>query len=252
MPWGASGHYLLWGELQVIQASEQVKIGTQTVEFFSRLESLRRRRGIFGGLEHAAVRVRRALFENWRILFYCDLQGQALSGASYLPKHLSVERKSQSSEIGEKDWQAVFKIWDPRLSRRTFAQRFARGANMWLLRSQEEVAAYGWTLTGGMIQPHYCYQLGEMDVHLFDFTVLPEFRQQGINSVLVNHILQELGAEGKARAYIESYEWNRPMLRSLARTRFRPFAKAYVRFFLGRTIIEWRNPPHIMGAVHHS
>jgi len=123
---------------------------------------------------------------------------------------------------------------------------------MWLVRSQEEVAAYGWTLTGGMIQPHYCYQLGEMDVHLFDFMVLPEFRQQGINSALVNHILRELGAEGKARAYIESYEWNRPMLKSLSRTSFRPFAKAYVRFFLGRTIIEWRNPPHVVGPVYDS
>jgi len=232
----------------LIQANPPVAMSDQVGEFFSRLASFCRRHGIIGAVEEARVRAHRALFQNWKILFYCDLQGQAVCGKPpELPSGAAIERKSRSSEMSEKDWQAIFKIWDPRLSRRAFAQRFARGATMWLVRTGEEIAGYGWTLRGGTIQPDY-YQLGEKDVHLFDFMVLPEFRRQGINCMLVNHIAQALAAEGRARAYIETYEWNHSMLKSLERTNFRACGKAHKRFLQGHTVVTWSDPPTWVGT----
>ena len=128
-------------------------------------------------------------------------------------------------------------IWNARLCRKIFAERFMKRSTMWLVRSDEKFAGYGWTMTGCTFESHY-HPMGEHDVHLFDFMVFPISGWQGINSTLVSHTLQQSAAENKVRAYIETSEWNLPMLTSLRRTGFQSFGTARKISFLGHTIVE--------------
>ena len=109
---------------------------------------------------------------------------------------------------------------------------------MWAVRSQGKFAGYGWTLPGGTMEPHY-YLLGKEDVHFFDFMIFPEYRGRHINSSLVNYILCQLAAEGKARAYIETSEWNHSEIRSLCRTSFLRTGIARKAALLGRVFVLW-------------
>jgi len=87
-------------------------------------------------------------------------------------------------------------FWNPKLAHQSMKERFGLGASLWLIKSRDKLAGYGWTLRGGTVEPHY-FPLGQDDVHLFDFHVFPHYRGQGMNPFLVIHILRSLAAEGR-------------------------------------------------------
>ena len=118
---------------------------------------------------------------------------------------------------------------------------------MWLIRCEDQLAGYGWTITGRTIAPHY-HPLGTNDVHMFDFLVFPEYRGRRINPSLVDHILNQLSAKGRTRAYIEVREWNHAQLISLAKTRFRLLGVARKVSLFGRTFVEWPGAPGQPGS----
>ncbi len=117
-------------------------------------------------------------------------------------------------------------------------ERFDLGASLWLIRSQDKLAGYGWTLRGRTVEPHY-FSIGRDDVHLFDFHVFPQFRGQGMNPFLVIYILCSLASEGAGRAFIEAAEWNQPQLSSLAKTPFRHLGLAKKWTIFGRNVVVW-------------
>jgi ribosomal protein S18 acetylase RimI-like enzyme len=196
------------------------------------------RHGFRRTLGQTAAVVRRGILQNRKVLYCCDLR--ALSPMS-LADGLTVERREKLENIGEDEWNQIATVIDLERARRTCRNHFAAGALMWLIRANGSVAAYGWTLTGGTLEPYF-YPLGERDVHLFDFLTFPEYRGRHINSSLVNFILSRLAAEGKVRAYLETWEWNDSMLRSLRRTSFKQMALARKTTLLGHTFVEWTVP----------
>jgi ribosomal protein S18 acetylase RimI-like enzyme len=191
-----------------------------------------KRHGFRQTLARSPSVVFRRMFENRKILFYCDLRTISATGPA---DGLTVERKTRLEEIAECDWDGIAAVINPELARRVIAKGFTGGASMWLVRFQGKLAGYGWTMVGDTI-PHRDHALGEDDVHLFDFHVFSEYRGRGICPFLVNYIVRQLAANGKARAYIETSEWNHAMLRSLRRTDFQQIA-------IGRTSTVLRYIP---------
>jgi ribosomal protein S18 acetylase RimI-like enzyme len=142
------------------------------------------------------------------------------------------------------DVDRIVNFWNPDLTRRNIEERFREGASLWLIRSEEHLAGYGWSLTGRTIAPHY-HPLSANDVHLFDFLVFPEYRGRNINPSLVEYMLKRLAAEGCTRAYIEVREWNHAQLKSLGKTRFQRLGFARKVSLGGRTFVEWTGAaPH--------
>lgn len=173
------------------------------------------------------------------VLFYYDFpKGQSCTSIKNWPNQLSVEPKRKQEEIDSHDLQKIVNIWNRELALRDLEERFKAGATLWLVRSEGELAGYGWTLLGHTLKPHYV-RLGANDVHLFDFLVFPEYRGRRINPLLVTYILNQLAAEDRTRAYIEVAEWNRAQLTSLGKTDFHLFGVARKLSLFGRTIVEW-------------
>jgi len=154
------------------------------------------------------------------------------------PNHLKVDRKQSQEEIDEQDLQRIVNFWNPRLARRNLAERFKAGATLWLIRSDGQLAGYGWTLTGRTMRPYF-FPLGTNDVHLFDFLVFPEFRGRRINPSLVTYILDRLSQEGRDRAFIEVGEWNQRELTSLSKTAFHFLGVARKMSLFKWTIVDW-------------
>ena len=171
------------------------------------------------------------------VLFYCDLG--AWKGTSLPAEHpLTVERNTGAQTVASPDLLQIVNFWNPKIMRRLISERFARGANLWLARSGNDLAGYGWTLNGSTIEPHF-FPLEADDVHLFDFFVFPEFRGQRVNRFLVLKILEALATERKSRAYIEVAEWNMPQLNSLSRMPFKKLGIARKFSVFGRTFTVW-------------
>jgi ribosomal protein S18 acetylase RimI-like enzyme len=203
----------------------------------SRFADYYRRKGLGATLQRAGVAVKRSLFSGRSVLFYCDLATQGTPPRD-LPSFLSVERKRSFTELSGEDLEEMISFWNPKLARRNMTERFGLGASLWLIKSREKLAGYGWTLEGKTVEPHY-FSLGQNDVHLFDFHVFTQYRGQGMNPFLVTSILSILATEGAGRAFIEAGEWNQAQLTSLAKTPFRRLGMARKFTIWGRTIVLW-------------
>lgn len=203
----------------------------------SRLSVYRRRHGLHATARRAAMAVKRALSSKGAILFYCDLAEETWPSIDF-PSSIKVEQKASCTELCSEDLQAMTSFWNPDLSLRNINERFAKGALLWLIRSDAKLAGYGWTLRGSTIEPH-CFPLSQCDVHFFDFHVFASYRGRGINPFLVIHILCSLAAEGRGRAFIEAADWNVAQLSSLEKTPFQRLGCARKWTLLGRTIVCW-------------
>lgn len=212
---------------------------------FSRLLTYHKRHGFLSTLRRTAVFVRRAVSANRMILFYYDFpKTEGPSSIRNWPRYLKVERKTSQEETDQQDWRQIVNFWNPELSRRQLAERFRKGASLWLVRSEEKLAGYGWTLSGRTVESHF-HPLGSKDVHLFDFLVFPEYRGQQINPLLIIYILDQLRAECRTRAFIEAAEWNQAQLSSLRKTPFCPLGRARKLTVFRHTIVFWDESPTV-------
>jgi ribosomal protein S18 acetylase RimI-like enzyme len=203
----------------------------------SRFAGYCRRHGFRATLRRAGLAVRRSLFSSQHVLFYCDLPGQTSPPAA-LPNFLKVERKESPAELTPQDLHEMTSFWNPKLAHRNIKQRFDQGASLWLIKSYDRLAGYGWTLPGRTIEPHY-FPLGQDDVHLFDFYVFSAYRGRGVNPLLVAEILHRLATDCGGRAFIEAAEWNEAQLSSLGKTPFCRLGSARKLTIFGCTIVCW-------------
>jgi ribosomal protein S18 acetylase RimI-like enzyme len=203
----------------------------------SRFADYYRRHGFGATFRRAGSAVHRTLFSYRSVLFYFDLASPA-APLPNLPSSVKVERKKCAAELSAADLQEITCFWNPKLVRRNINERFDLGASLWLIKSHDKLAGYGWTLKGRTIEPHF-FSIGREDVHLFHFHVFPPFRGQGMNPFLVTYILGSLASEGAGRAFIEAAEWNQPQLSSLAKTPFLPLGMATKWTIFGHNFVVW-------------
>ena len=203
----------------------------------SRFADYHRRNGFRATIRRIGLAAKRSLFSNRMVLFCCDLSVLTSSTAD-LPGSLKVERKKKEAEISPQDLQRITSLWNPKLAQRNMKERFGLGASLWLIKFEDQLAGYGWTLQGRTVEPHY-FPLGERDVQFLDFHVFPKFRGRAMDWVLMTHILHRLAADGVVRAFGEAAEWNQASLSSFAMNSFSRLGCARKFTVLGRTIVLW-------------
>jgi ribosomal protein S18 acetylase RimI-like enzyme len=214
----------------------------------SRLSSYYTRHGFGATLRRAASEIKRALFSNRMIVFYCDLAKQTTAPAN-MPSPLKVERLSNYVELSPHDLREMTSFWNPKQAHRNIRERFDQHASLWLIRSGDSLAGYSWTLRGHTISSYY-FPMAKDDVQLFDFYVFRQFRGRAILWFLITHILHCLREEGAARVFGDVAEWNQA---SLSFYRTIPFHQlGVVRSFtiFRHTFVSWRaNEPVGQGQV---
>jgi hypothetical protein len=203
----------------------------------SRFTTYFQRHGLRATFRRLSLATRRTLLSNRAVLFYCDLPALSVPEAD-LPSSLKVERVRGRAELGAQDLQDITSFWNPKQASRNIAERFTLGASLWLIKCEGHLAGYGWTLQGRTVEAHY-FPLAADDVQFLDFHVFPKFRGRAMDWFLMTHILQELAAEGMARAFGEAAEWNKASLSSFAMTPFRRLGRARKFTILTHTIVWW-------------
>jgi GNAT superfamily N-acetyltransferase len=167
------------------------------------------RHGFGATVRRAQLSLKRALVANRMVVFYCDLS-QTLPTA-VTSSSLQIDRVESKPELRPQDLEVLINLWNPKLAERNLKERFAKGASLWLIRHEGQLAGYCWTIRGRAIAPYY-FPMGQGDVPLFDFYVIRKFRGGAILRALIIHILHTLKAEGATRAFGDAAEWNEPSL----------------------------------------
>jgi hypothetical protein len=203
----------------------------------SRLTVYCQRNGLRATVRRLGLAARRALFSSRVVLFYCDLS-TLCSPTADLPRSVKVERHTNQTDLSPQDLQEITSFWNRKLAHRKIKERFELGASLWLIKFENNLAGYGWTLQGRTVEPHY-FPLAADDVQFLDFHVFPKFRGRAMDWFLMTHILHRLGADGRARAFGEAAEWNKASLSSFAMTPFRRLGWAKKFTVFGHTIVYW-------------
>jgi hypothetical protein len=203
----------------------------------SRFTAYCSRHGFRATIRRAGLALKRGLFAGRMVVFYCDLPRQ-LGRLVNIPGYIRVDRLRNEAELSPADLQEITSFWNPKQARRNIVERFADGASLWLIKSKDKVAGYGWTLRGRTIAEYY-FRLGENDVQLFDFYVFPKFRGRALHWLLTAYIVQTLAAEGAARAFADTAEWNQAQLASFKMTPFRRLGLVKSFTLFGRTFVSW-------------
>lgn len=211
----------------------------------SRLSTFFRRHGLAATIRRARTAAKRALFAGRMVVFYCDLDERRLPRV-IAPKMFKVERLRALAELRTEYLEEMTSFWNPRLANQNIRERFEKGASLWLIECNNQLAGYGWTLQGRTIEPYY-FPLAPDDMHLFDFYVFPEYRGRGVNPSLIGWILNDLATTCASRAFIEVAEWNKAQLSSLQKTPFHCLGVVATYKFLGRVLTRWVavSPPKI-------
>lgn len=206
--------------------------------FILRFTDYYRRHGLAATIGRAMLAGKRALFAGRMVVLYCDLVDARRLPPGSVPGAMRVERLQALAELSAGRLQAMTGFWNPKLANRNIRERFEKGASLWLVECEEQLAGYGWTVQGRTIAPYY-FPLGPDDVHLFDFHVFPQYRGRGINPYLIGQILDGLAANGASRAFIEAAEWNDAQLLSLRKTPFRCLGSVRSFAIFGHTLALW-------------
>lgn len=204
--------------------------------FVSRFITYYSRHGFKATIRRLGLETRR-LFLNRFIVFYCDLSRQTTSPAK-LPGSLRVERLTSYAELGLRDLERMTSFGDAKQAHQNIRERFEHGASLWLIWSEDMLAAYSWSVRGHAIEPYYL-PLAPDDVRLVDFFTFPKFRGRAILWFLIAHILHALRGEGAARVYGEVAEWNQASLALYKMTPFQRLGLARKYKFFGYTFIRW-------------
>jgi ribosomal protein S18 acetylase RimI-like enzyme len=220
----------------------------QAPEFIGRLVHYGQRHGLRATVQRAWHGLKRKFTGGRQVLFCCDLARLSAETCVKMASG-SIERKRSAAEVAAEDMDRVVNAGYPETARRQATQRFAAGASLWLYKLEGQVAAYGWTIAGKTMSPHF-HPLGDNDVHLFDFLVFPEYRGRRLNVQLVSYILGALATEKQGRAFIEADEWNTPQLHSLRRMPFRQYGFARKFQWFGKTVTIWSDWPGEAKAAH--
>src|SRR4051812_40836707 len=94
-----------------------------------RMLEFRRRYGFWATVERAGLVLKRC-FWNRFVLFCADLDRE--QGRVDLIERLTIECKTGQGEIGAGDFKRIVNLWQPESIRKQFAERFAKGAVLWL------------------------------------------------------------------------------------------------------------------------
>lgn len=195
------------------------------------------RHGFRATMQRVLLALRRSIFANGMVVFYCDLDKRTLPAAA-IPSSIQIERVSVETALSQEDRDAILELWNPKLAAQSMNERFAKGASLWLIKVGGRLAGYGWTLRGNTIAPSY-FPMGPTDVQFFDFFVVPKFRGRAIQWLLTVHILQVLATENGGRAFADTGEWNQAQLASFRMTPFRRLGMARSFTVFGHTFTSW-------------
>lgn len=229
------------GERFVDRQNAAVAMGI--VKSISRFTDFYRKHGLVNTVGRAGLALKRGLFSNRMIVFYCDLAEQPKS-SGVISGSLKIDELRGESELSPEDLRVMTSFWNPKQACRNITERFGKGASLWLIKSEGNLAGYGWSLRGSTIEPYY-FPLGPDDVHLFDFHVFPQYRGRGINPLLVGYIVRKVATICAGRAFIEAAEWNEAQLSSLLKTPFRRLGAARSFALFGRTFVSWAEDKHL-------
>jgi len=196
-----------------------------------------REKGVWKTLRRMYEQPYRLLFKGQMCLYYADMN-QLSESVLNLPNGITIECKKKYNEAIGSEMQRMIDYWDKENETDKVRERFEKGAILWIIKLDENIAGFGWSIRGKMVHPFYL-PLTPHDAVLFSYEIFEEYRGCSLYTLLLNFIFGRLKLEGVGRAFIFVSAWNTPSIRGIEKSCFRKFCKARRFHPFGRNITIW-------------
>ena len=118
--------------------------------------------------------------------------------------------------------------------------RLAKGADLWVLCIDGEIANTQWAFRGGFIEPFF-FPICEDEVVFFDTFTFENFRGRALNKKLLIKMQQTYIDEDVIAFYLTIKSWNVISVKATTKARFEKIGKASKLVFFGKPLIFWHD-----------
>lgn len=186
----------------------------------ARIQSKIREYGLLGFIRKAAWRFYRTKLHRRFIMFCADAQDLQGRLSDLLPPGYTLARRDERSAISESEAAQLASLKGEHRAEHEYEERFALRGSLWLYKRGDAIHCFVWWFRGlsldGMIP------IGSDDVYLSDGGCFSECRGQGSMGRFFGALMTQCSTSGVHRVYFATNTWNKPMLRSAAKMKFKP------------------------------
>jgi hypothetical protein len=197
--------------------------------------------GLYTGVKWLIVTVYHRLIPQKQIVWCTNLMQREDLAEFVLPDHLSFQRYQAMDQIGKEDLRAFLACSSILMGSATFIimhERFNKGAILWMLKVNGQVAGYWWTIANNHVTPTYLPHTSK-DIHAIGIELFEGFRGGRLLKTFSQAVQSTLKKECYQRYYAETYLWNLNAIKAFQRIGDCKVGTATRFGFFGKNVIIW-------------
>lgn len=198
--------------------------------------------GIINCFNWLRIFLYRRIIPQKQVIWYTDLTRLNTKGF-ILPDNLKLERYDSMEKISEVDLKSLLEFNSDLMGSATsilIPERFQKGAVLWLLKENGQLAGYRWTIVNNHVTPTYFPHTAN-DVHSIGIEILPNYRGRDLQDNFQKQMWITLKNEGFHRFYSETHLWNKRAIKAFLKTGQAKVGTATRFYFLGKNIVIWHD-----------
>jgi hypothetical protein len=207
-----------------------------------RLVYIIRHEGHIAGIKWLTYAIYHRCIPEKQIIWCMDLTKLNTDGL-LLPDNLKLERYHSMKQVDDHDLKTLIAFHSDLMGSATsilIPERFNKGAVLWLLKEDCQIAGYQWTIANNHATPTY-FPHTEGDVHSIGIEIMPDYRGHNLQNIFQKQMWIILKNEGFKRFLSETYLRNERAIKAFSKTGQRGIGIASRFNFFGKNVVIWHD-----------
>jgi hypothetical protein len=196
---------------------------------------------MIGGIKWLTAKLHFILIPQKQVIWCDDLTKMDAEGF-VLPENLKIERYYSIDQISKEDLESFLQQDSDLMgsaSSKLLRERLSKGAALWLLKENNHVCGYWWTIANNHVTPTYLPHI-DTDVHAIGVELFESFRGRGhLFRHFIKAIQLTLKEEGFKRYYAETYLTNKRALNAIFNVGEHKVGTASRFSLFGKNVVIW-------------
>lgn len=177
-----------------------------------------------------------------QVIWFADLTEIDSEGFS-LPDNIVIQRFYSIGEVDKEDLKTLIKCGVGLMGSAgsiLVSKWFDKGAVLWLLKKDGQLAGYRWTIFNNHVTPTYVPHT-QTDAHSIGTEIFPGFRGVGLYRLFDQGTKILFKKEGGKRFYYETYLWDICAVKAILKTNSRKIGIATRFSIFGNNVVIWHD-----------
>ena len=207
-----------------------------------RMVSIVKSEGAIVGLTWLITTVYHRVIPQKQVIWSIDLTKVDCEGFS-MPEGVEIKRFHSIDEIDKEDYKVLIERGTSLMGSAAsilVRERFNKGAVLWLLKKNGQLAGYNWTIINNHVTPTY-FPHTETDAHSIGTEIFPDFRGCHLFRLFLEGRKVILKKEGSKRYYSETFLWNKRAIKANLKISLRKIGIATRFSIFSKNIVIWHD-----------